>query len=682
MSSFPINRMRFFPRGSRRNLYRHCKRVLYRLARPKWRGRAELLKRLISDFLRGRSCSFLLRVIRQHGFAMLLASVLVGGTATRSFGIELSDIAQDENTGGFAINGINSYDYSGRSVSGAGDVNGDGLDDLIVGAFGADPGGNYDAGQSYVVFGKADGTAVDLSAVVAGTGGFAINGINRSGDSGSNVSGAGDVNGDGLDDVIVGAPDAGDSYAGQSYVVFGKADGTAVDLSAVVAGTGGFVINGANSRDRSGDSVSGAGDVNGDGLDDLIVGAWRAEPGRTNSAGQSYVVFGKADGTTVDLSAVVAGTGGFAINGINSSDYSGRSVSGAGDVNGDGLDDVIVGAFGADPAGNTAAGQSYVVFGKADGTAVDLSAVVAGTGGFAINSMNSSDFSGRSVSGAGDVNGDGLADVIVGAWGADPGGNALAGQSYVVFGKADGTAVDLSAVVAGTGGFALNGINNSDFSGRSVSGARDVNGDGLDDLIVGAFFADPGGNNAAGQSYVVFGKADGTAVDLSAVVAGTGGFALNGIDIRDYSGRSVSGAGDVNGDGLDDLIVGAWQADPGGRTWAGQSYVVFGIAPGGEGEDEGEAEGEGEEEGQEGEGEGEASEGEGEAEVIAGEGEGEGEIIPGEGEGETTPVGCPGVTVARDTSLMEAMQPLRIVRDTLLRDSTAGMRATQIYYSR
>ncbi len=127
-------------------------------------------------------------------------------------------------------------------------------------------------------------------------------------------------------------------------------------------------------------------------------------------------------------------------------------------MNGDGLDDLIVGAYLADPGGS-ASGESYVVFGKAGTTPVNLSDVAGGTGGFVINGIDPDDQSGRSVSGAGDVNGDGLADLIVGARRADPGGNSLAGESYVIFGKADGTPVNLSDIVAGSGGFVMNGIN-------------------------------------------------------------------------------------------------------------------------------------------------------------------------------------------------------------------------------
>jgi len=463
---------------------------------------------------------------------------------------------------GFRIDGIDTFDESGLSVSGAGDVNGDGLADLIIGAHRADPNGNGAAGESYVVFGKANDAPVDLADL--GTGGFRMDGISANDRSGFSVSGAGDVNGDGLADLIVGARNAdpgGDSNAGESYVVFGKTDTALVNLANL--GAGGFRIDGIDASDNSGRSVAGAGDVNGDGLGDLIIGA----DGGDNAAGESYVVFGKASSSPVDLANL--GAGGFRIDGIDTGDNSGRSVSGAGDVNGDGLADLIVGAQGGDPDGDNGAGESYVVFGKARATAVDLANL--GAGGFRIDGIDSADFSGFSVAGAGDVNGDGLADLIIGAYGADPGGDSGAGESYVVFGKADTVPVNLADL--GAGGFRIDGIDAYDLSGFSVSGAGDVNGDGLADLIVGALGADPGGDSGAGESYVVFGKTSTTRVDLANL--GVGGFRIDGIDVDDYSGASVSGAGDVNGDGLADLIVGAFSADPGGDNEAGESYVVF-----------------------------------------------------------------------------------------------------------
>ncbi|WP_430407265.1 beta strand repeat-containing protein [Hydrogenophaga sp.] len=484
---------------------------------------------------------------------------------------------------GFVINGQAAGDYSGYSVSAAGDVNGDGLADLIVGAADGDPAMGDEAGRSYVVFGKAGGVAVELSDIANGVGGFVINGQAGEDYSGYSVSAAGDVNGDGLADLIVGAPDsdpATGDQAGRSYVVFGKADGTAVELSDIDAGSGGFVINGEAEDDYNGFSVSAAGDVNGDGLADLIVGAHKSDPATGDQAGRSYVVFGKAGGTAVDLSDIASGLGGFVINGEADDDHSGYSVSAAGDVNGDGLADVVVGAHESDTAAGANAGRSYVVFGKADGTAVELSDIASGSGGFVINGQAEYDYSGISVSSAGDVNGDGLADLIVGASEGDPATGDQAGRSYVVFGKAGGTAVELSDIDAGLGGFVINGQAEYDHSGISVSSAGDVNGDGLADLIVGASDGDPATGDQAGRSYVVFGKAGGMAVELSDIASGSGGFVIDGQAGEDGSGISVSAAGDVNADGLADLIVGASDADPASGSEAGRSYVVFGKADG------------------------------------------------------------------------------------------------------
>ena len=191
-----------------------------------------------------------------------------------------------------------------------------------------------------------------------------------------------------------------------------------------------------------------------------------------------------------------------------------------------------------------------------------------GTNGFEIDATSTAGVFRTSVS-SGDVNGDGFDDLIIGAYKAGDYGN-YSGASYVVFGQAGGfaAAIDVSSL-NGTNGFLIRGEAPDDRLGFSVS-AGDVNGDGFDDLIVGAYDADPNGS-MSGASYVVFGQSEGFAaeIDLSAL-DGTNGFQLNGEAAGDRSGLSVASAGDVNGDGFDDLIIGARYADPNGIDYRRQ----------------------------------------------------------------------------------------------------------------
>jgi hypothetical protein len=269
------------------------------------------------------------------------------------------------------------------------------------------------------------------------------------------------------------------------------------------------------------------------------------------------------------VSDLVSGVKGFVINGSVANANVSFSISNAGDVNGDGLSDVIL-------SGSN--GSAYVVFGKTDGTAINLSAVTAGSGGFAINPEATGAIR---VSNAGDVNGDGLADLIVG----DRTTLSNAGRAYVVFGKTSTTALNLTAVAAGSGGFVMNGetaLTNA-YAGSSVSYAGDINGDGLADLLVGESGATVAGQSGAGKVFVVYGQTGSSAIELSAVASGTGGFAVwTGISGEGLGAghATVSYAGDLNGDGYDDLIVSAPDADPviGGTTLtnAGKTYVIYG----------------------------------------------------------------------------------------------------------
>jgi hypothetical protein len=413
---------------------------------------------------------------------------------------------------------------------------------------------------------------IQLSDVAAGVGGFAVDGEGEWHGAGYSVSEAGDVNGDGLVDIIVAASGYQGPSAHRAYVVFGKTGSAPVALADVKAGHGGFFLESDVDNDDSPWVVGGAGDVNGDGFADVIVGAVRQ--GQWGElVPRAYVVLGKSDTEPVPLEDVANGTSGFILSSDMRAGVS-PSVSGADDVNGDGLADVIVGTE-MDDANGANSGRTYVVFGKSDTEVVSLQDVEQGIGGFVLDGEGEDDRSGASVGAAGDVNGDGVPDILVGAPTADPNGQS-SGRTYLVFGKVDAENTALAGVAQGTGGFAMDGEAEGDEAGRTVSGAGDVNGDGLADVIVGAWYADPNGSKS-GRTYVVFGRAATNRVALADIAQGDGGFALDGASAGDEAG-AVSGAGDVDGDGLADVIIGAAQADPGGRVDAGRTYVVFGKA--------------------------------------------------------------------------------------------------------
>ncbi|HEX8258554.1 MAG TPA: hypothetical protein VF589_13060, partial [Allosphingosinicella sp.] len=482
-------------------------------------------------------------------------------------------------TRGFVIQGDQSADLAGSDVALAGDVNKDGFDDIIVSAPFGDSGGE-DAGEVYVVFGKAGGFGtVDLSSLTAAQG-FAINGDGLNDYAGQSVAGAGDLNGDGFADIVIGAAknDDGGDGAGAAYVIFGKASGFAtVDLGALAAGEG-FTITGDEIQDRAGHSVSSAGDVNGDGIDDLIVGAPGSDDGGA-SAGQAYVIYGKSAGLgNVDLGALTPADG-FALIGDADGDDAGWSVASAGDVNGDGVGDIIMSAYYGNDGGGKS-GESYVIFGKPGGhDTIDLSALSSGDGFKIVGSGYSYTgptpytkvyFGADRVSGGSDINGDGFDDLLVGSPRSTEYGD---GTVSVIFGKAGGFGTIHLGQLSYNQGIHVYGGQDGGFD---MSAAGDVNGDGFDDFIVGAPGADDGGIDA-GNAYVIYGREDPDWVSLRSL-GPTEGFLIQGDQGGDMAGRSVSGGGDVNGDGFADIVVGAPYGDDGGAS-AGEAYVIFGAAP-------------------------------------------------------------------------------------------------------
>ena len=391
---------------------------------------------------------------------------------------------------GFTIQGDAPFDGAGWSVADAGDVNGDGFDDLIVGAPFNDGGGS-DAGRAYVIFGGPGGfDTIDLGNLQAADG-FLIQGNDGYDLAGFAVAGAGDINGDGFDDVIVGAVDGYNFYYGgrsTAYVIFGSASPDPINLT-FLSPSDGFRIIGNFSYYSTILSVSGAGDINGDGFEDIIIGSTNDN----NYAGAAYVIFGKASGFgNIDL-ANLAPSAGFRITGDAQGDSAGRSVSAAGDVNGDGFDDLIVGAPLGDDGGN-AAGEAYVVFGKASG----LRRTIEPDQPCSLPQASSS----RAMRPA------------TGPASACPRPATSTATASTTSSSARRTATTAARTPARPmwcsaehpasalidlyqprrrHGFIIQGDAAGDEAGCSVSAAGDVNGDGFDDLIVGAPFGDDGG---------------------------------------------------------------------------------------------------------------------------------------------------------------------------------------------
>ncbi|MFQ5600867.1 MAG: FlgD immunoglobulin-like domain containing protein [Candidatus Krumholzibacteriia bacterium] len=405
------------------------------------------------------------------------------------------------------------------------------------------------------------------------TEGLTITGAGEGAGMGNSVSFAGDVNGDGRDDVIIEA-----WITDEYYVVFGRSGGFGASFDVGdLDGTNGFTIHGGGFQDVANFTVSGAGDLNDDGVDDLVIGS----PGSTGqiTSGSAWVVFGRNTGFPDSVSVLsLDGTNGFTVLGDSLYDDLGAGVSSAGDFNNDGIDDLVIGAPGANVGDESSAGQAVVVFGTSTGFAASISpAMLDGSNGLVIQGATRFENLGESVSDAGDINDDGIEDLVMGASHARPDGKFGAGTACVVFGSDGAFPASLSvSTLDGTNGFVMAGVTSFDRAGRSVSGAGDVNHDGVDDVLVGAHLADRNGVSGAGECYIVFGKR--TAFSDTVRLAdldGTQGFAVRGGLSREL-GFSVSDAGDVNLDGIGDVVLGA----PASLASIGEAYVVFGSGGG------------------------------------------------------------------------------------------------------
>ena len=454
-----------------------------------------------------------------------------------------------------------------------------------------------------------------------GNNGLTISGLTQNDNLGTAVEITGDLNGDGIEDLIISSSNAGEistnpySYyysdgRGKTYIIFGNQNGldSSLNLNSL-NGDNGFTVTGVNEEDSLGSAIS-TGDINGDGLDDLIVTAPYAGGRITNygyeyseGRGRVYLIFGRQNNFAAEIDlASLNGSNGLTLGGIDAQDNLGTAVTSAGDINGDGIDDLAVSAAGAGKvitndngySYSDRRGETYLVFGSKNFDSNLNLALLNGDNGFIIEGKNAYDSLGYALSNAGDLNGDGIDDLVIGTPAA---GEALdspyaladesdrRGEVYVIFGSQNGfnSRFNLDNL-NGANGFAIAGIDEEDNLGSAVSNAGDLNGDGIDDLILGAKQASQTGEYTyEGGVYVIFGNNNGfeARFDLTNL-DGTNGFSIPGLNLDDGLGNAVS-TGDLDGDGIDDLLITASTA---GRTLSfagysysdrrGETYLIFG----------------------------------------------------------------------------------------------------------
>lgn len=337
---------------------------------------------------------------------------------------------------------------------------------------------------------------------------------------GSSLADIGDVNGDAVPDIAVSAP----SSRGKD----GSPDGRVLIYSGA-SGAPLLQLNPIERRGLFGWSIAKAGDIDGDNVPDLIIGAPHTSPDFLFGAGSALIY----SGATGDPLLV--------INGEEMGAYFGQSVAGLGDLDGDGVPDILVGAPYASAEDRIGLGAATVHSG-ADGTII-----------FKFNGLDSGDYLGWAVSGLGDIDGDGVPDIMVGAPFASPSGRAQAGSVFVHSGATGDLILQ------------LDGTDARDHFGKSVAEIGDVDGDGTPDLLIGAPNASPDGRENAGSVFLYSGA---TAKRI---------FRFDGLERFDEFGASVSSAGDVDGDDVPDILIGAPGASPNGQTRAGSAFVFSGA---------------------------------------------------------------------------------------------------------
>lgn len=441
----------------------------------------------------------------------------------------------------------------GYSVAGLGDVNGDGFGDLGIGAPQRDTLGQ-NRGSAFLVLGRSSGWSNQTITSV----GLALDDDTAESKAGWAVAAAGDVDRDGKDDFIVGAPyrtvnPGGLSNAGRMYLLYGRtswSNGALPSLAEAVA-------EGIQSNVLLGYSLTGGGDLNGDGFDDLGLGG----PWPTGTARGYLMVL---PGKSTRYSRTIAVSDLFKVDGGNG-DALGTAMALMPDANGDGLADMLVAGYGSittPPNQKTNPGVTYFLPGSSKFTPTQ-STSLEGLGAIAWRGDTNDELIGYSVANAGDVNGDGLSDFLIGR-GLQS--TTTQGQAYLVLGGIIPPAGNPQS--AADAWF----LGDSYGCPCSVAGVGDINGDTFDDVAIGVTKSDMGGTDS-GAVYLFYGAETGFA----------GALDLNAADVVFYgsageqAGIGLGGGVDVNKDGFDDLVIGSPLYDAGSNTDAGRVFVFFGF---------------------------------------------------------------------------------------------------------
>ena len=474
---------------------------------------------------------------------------------------------------GFNVFASDPWVLLGRSIAPAGDFNGDGIDDLAIGSV------YTTLGFGAIIFGRADGAFGDSirADTLDGTAGLTIRN-RQSATIARSITGVGDMNGDGGDDVYISSSRVASDADTIGYVLFGRPPGgpggpmpAIIELSEVVPDGGVALTLGEPYLFAAPYSVgASAGDVNHDGLPDLIVSVADLLLDDQRQS-RVFVVYGQPDGLPERIALhELDGTDGFVIVPEALEDYLGAAVASAGDVNGDGVDDIVLGAPGGIGSSRlliVAPGAAYVVFGARGGVGAEVRlADLDGTNGFAFkpDAPTLANAMGKGVAGVGDLNGDGIDDVAFG----EPGAvidDLRGGMAHVVFGRTDGFPALLrpSDLTEDTG-LTIHQEPSRGALGWSVGAAGDINGDGAPDIAIGAPGSFGLGPRARSGAILVFGRTDGTPLGEDGVldvsqVGGDRAVRLFQYNTTSQFGNFVHGVGDLNADGVDDLGVGAWQ---------------------------------------------------------------------------------------------------------------------------